>query len=246
MKVTILGCGYVGLVSGTCFSEFGAYVTCFDVDEEKIEKLLKGNIPIYEPGLEELLHKNVDEGRLSFSSNLKKCISDADLIFIAVGTPTRRGDGHADLGYVYQAAKDIAPYLKNYTVVVDKSTVPVGTARNVKKIINEINPNADFDVASNPEFLREGSAITDFMRPDRVVIGVENERSENILRELYRPINLIEVPIISTDLESAELIKYASNAFLATKVSFINEMSMLCEKVNADIHVVAKGMGLDG
>ena len=246
MKVTILGCGYVGLVSGTCFSEFGAYVTCFDVDEEKIEKLLKGNIPIYEPGLEELLHKNVDEGRLSFSSNLKKCISDADLIFIAVGTPTRRGDGHADLGYVYQAAKDIAPYLKNYTVVVDKSTVPVGTARSVKKIINEINPNADFDVASNPEFLREGAAITDFMRPDRVIIGVENERSENILRELYRPINLIEVPIISTDLESAELIKYASNAFLATKVSFINEMSMLCEKVNADIHVVAKGMGLDG
>ena len=246
MKVTILGCGYVGLVSGTCFSEFGANVICFDVDNEKIEKLLKGCIPIYEPGLEELLHKNVNEGRLSFSNNLKNCVQDSDLIFIAVGTPTRRGDGHADLGYVYQAAKDIAPYLKNYTVIVDKSTVPVGTARNVKKIINEINPNAVFDVASNPEFLREGAAITDFMRPDRVVIGVENERSENILRELYRPINLIEVPIISTDLESAELIKYASNAFLATKVSFINEMSMLCEKVNADIHAVAKGMGLDG
>ena len=245
MKVTMLGCGYVGLVSGTCFAEFGANVTCFDVDRIKIDKLSKGNIPIYEPGLEDLLNKNVAQERISFSNNLKDCIPNADLIFIAVGTPARRGDGHADLSYVYQAAEDIAPLLKNYTVVVDKSTVPVGTARNVKNILNKVNPDADFDVASNPEFLREGAAISDFMRPDRVVIGVENERSEAILRELYRPINLIEAPIMLTDLESAELIKYASNAFLATKISFINEMSMLCEKVNADVHAVAKGMGLD-
>jgi len=245
MKVTMLGCGYVGLVSGTCFAEFGANVTCFDVDRIKIDKLSKGNIPIYEPGLEDLLNKNVAQERISFSNNLKDCIPNADLIFIAVGTPARRGDGHADLSYVYQAAEDIAPLLKNYTVIVDKSTVPVGTARNVKNILNKANPKADFDVASNPEFLREGAAISDFMRPDRVVIGVENERSEAILRELYRPINLIEAPIMLTDLESAELIKYASNAFLATKISFINEMSMLCEKVNADVHAVAKGMGLD-
>lgn len=246
MKVTILGCGYVGLVSGACFAEFGESVTCFDVDKAKIDKILKGKIPIYEPGLEKLLEKNINEKRLSFSNNLKDCISDSNLVFIAVGTPARRGDGHADLSYVYQAAEDIAPLLKNYTVIVDKSTVPVGTARKVKEIISKINPKADFDVASNPEFLREGAAITDFMRPDRVVIGVENKRTEKALKELYRPINLIEAPILSTDLESAELIKYASNAFLATKVSFINEMSMLCEKVKADVHAVAKGMGLDG
>ena len=245
MKVTMLGCGYVGLVSGTCFAEFGASVTCFDVDNKKINKLLEGKIPIYEPGLKELLDKNVNENRLSFSNNLEDCIGDSNLIFIAVGTPARRGDGHADLSYVYQAAEDIAPLLKNYTVIVDKSTVPVGTARNVKEIIRKTNPKADFDIASNPEFLREGAAITDFMRPDRVVIGVENNRTEKVLRELYRPINLIEAPILSTDLESAELIKYASNAFLATKVSFINEISMLCEQINADVHAVAKGMGLD-
>jgi len=217
MKVTMLGCGYVGLVSGTCFAEFGANVTCFDIDKTKVQKLLEGIIPIYEPGLDELLKKNVDQGRLSFSNDLNDCISDSVLVFVAVGTPTRRGDGHADLSYVYQAVQDIAPFLKNYTVIVDKSTVPVGTARNVKRIIAETNPDADFDVASNPEFLREGAAITDFMRPDRVVIGVENKRAENVLRELYRPINLIEAPIFSTDLESAELIKYAANAFLATK-----------------------------
>ncbi|MBL1140592.1 MAG: UDP-glucose/GDP-mannose dehydrogenase family protein [Proteobacteria bacterium] len=246
MKVTMLGCGYVGLVSGTCFAEFGANVTCFDVDKTKVQKLLEGGIPIYEPGLDDLVEENVKQGRLSFSGDLKNCISDADLVFVAVGTPTRRGDGHADLSYVYQAVEDIAPFLKGYTVIVDKSTVPVGTARNVKRIIAEANPDADFDVASNPEFLREGAAITDFMRPDRVVIGVENERAENVLRELYRPINLIESPILSTDLESAELIKYASNAFLATKISFINEMSILCEEVGADVHAVAKGMGLDG
>lgn len=246
MKVTMLGCGYVGLVSGTCFAEFGANVTCFDVDKNKIKKLLKGEIPIYEPGLDDLVKKNVEQGRLTFSDDLNNCISDADLIFVAVGTPSRRGDGHADLSYVYQAVEDIAPLLNSYTVIVDKSTVPVGTARNVKRIIAETNPSADFDVASNPEFLREGAAITDFMRPDRVVIGVENDKAENVLRELYRPINLIEAPIFSTDLESAELIKYASNAFLATKISFINEMSVLCEEIGADVHAVAKGMGLDG
>tara|TARA_R110002074_G_scaffold402247_1_gene605688 strand:- start:262096 stop:263400 length:1305 start_codon:yes stop_codon:yes gene_type:complete len=246
MKVTMLGCGYVGLVSGACFAEFGASVTCFDIDKTKVEKLLGGEIPIYEPGLDALVKKNIEQGRLLFTNDIDECISESDLVFVAVGTPTRRGDGHADLSYVYQAVQDIAPHLTGYTVIVDKSTVPVGTARNVKRLIAETNPDADFDVASNPEFLREGAAITDFMRPDRVVIGVENERAEKVLRELYRPINLIEAPIFSTDLESAELIKYASNAFLATKISFINEMSVLCEQVGADVHAVAKGMGLDG
>ena len=245
MKVTMLGCGYVGLVSGACFAEFGASVTCFDVDNIKVNKLLDGIIPIYEPGLDALFEKNIEQGRLSFTNDLNDCIPDSDVIFVAVGTPTRHGDGHADLSYVYQAAKDIAPLLNAYTVIVDKSTVPVGTARNVKRLIAETNPFANFDVASNPEFLREGAAITDFLRPDRVIIGTENKRTENVLRELYRPISLIEAPVFSTDLESAEMIKYASNAFLATKISFINEMSVLCEKVGADIHDVAKGMGLD-
>ena len=245
MKVTMLGCGYVGLVSGACFAEFGASVTCFDVDNIKVNKLLDGIIPIYEPGLDALFEKNIEQGRLSFTNDLNDCIPDSDVIFVAVGTPTRHGDGHADLSYVYQAAKDIAPLLNAYTVIVDKSTVPVGTARNVKRLIAETNPDANFDVASNPEFLREGAAITDFLRPDRVIIGTENKRTENVLRELYRPISLIEAPVFSTDLESAEMIKYASNAFLATKISFINEMSVLCEKVGADIHDVAKGMGLD-
>ena len=245
MKVTMLGCGYVGLVSGTCFAEFGASVTCFDIDKTRVDKLLQGKLPIYEPGLDTLLEKNVKQGRLSFTDNLNDCIPDSDLVFVAVGTPTRRGDGHADLSYVYRAVQDIAPFLKGYTVIVDKSTVPVGTARNVKRIIAETNLEADFDVASNPEFLREGAAIVDFMHPDRVVIGVENERADSVLRELYRSINLIEASIFSTDLESAELIKYASNAFLATKISFINEMSVLCEEIGADVHDVAKGMGLD-
>jgi UDPglucose 6-dehydrogenase len=245
MKVTMLGCGYVGLVSGACFAEFGASVTCFDVDNIKVNKLLDGIIPIYEPGLDALFEKNVKQGRLSFTNDLNDCIPDSDVIFVAVGTPARHGDGHADLSYVYQAAKDIAPLLNAYTVIVDKSTVPVGTARNVKRLIAETNPDANFDVASNPEFLREGAAITDFLRPDRVIIGTENKRTENVLRELYHPIHLIEAPVFSTDLESAEMIKYASNAFLATKISFINEMSVLCEKVGADIHDVAKGMGLD-
>ena len=245
MKVTMLGCGYVGLVSGTCFAEFGASVTCFDIDKTRVDALLQGKLPIYEPGLDTLLEKNVKQGRLSFTDNLNDCIPDSDLVFVAVGTPSRRGDGHADLSYVYRAVQDIAPFLKGYTVIVDKSTVPVGTARNVKRIIAETNLEADFDVASNPEFLREGAAIVDFMHPDRVVIGVENERADSVLRELYRSINLIEASIFSTDLESAELIKYASNAFLATKISFINEMSVLCEEIGADVHDVAKGMGLD-
>jgi UDPglucose 6-dehydrogenase len=246
MKVSMIGSGYVGLVSGACFAEFGAEVTCIDIDSSKIKRLNEGIIPIYEPGLDDLVEKNVKQGRLKFIDHYNDVIGDSDLIFIAVGTPSRHGDGHADLSYVFQAAKDIAPHLKNYTVIVDKSTVPVGTARNVKRIISEENPAADFDVASNPEFLREGAAISDFMRPDRVVIGVESDRALARLRELYRPLNLIETPIVATDLESAELIKYASNAFLATKISFINEMSMLCEAVGADVHAVAKGMGLDG
>ncbi len=246
MNVVMIGAGYVGLVSGACFSEFGANVICVDLNQERIDALAAGQIPIYEPGLSSLVSRNREAGRLGFTSALAAAVAEADLVFIAVGTPTRRGDGHADLGYVYAAARDIAPHLTGYTVVVDKSTVPVGTAAQVRRIIAETNPAADFDVASNPEFLREGAAISDFMRPDRVVLGVESPRAEALLRELYRPLNLIEAPILVTDLESAELIKYASNAFLATKISFINEISQLCEAVGADVHAVARGMGLDG
>ncbi len=246
MKVVMIGAGYVGLVSGTCFAEFGAQVTCVDVDQAKIDALHAGRIPIYEPGLDDMVARNVREGRLHFSTNLADSVPEADLVFIAVGTPTRRGDGHADLQYVYAAAKDVAQHLRDYTVIVDKSTVPVGTARHVARIIREENPQADFDVASNPEFLREGAAIADFTHPDRIVIGVESGRAEQRLRALYRPLSLIEAPILATNLESAELIKYASNAFLAVKISFINEMSGLCEKVGADVHAVAKGMGMDG
>jgi UDPglucose 6-dehydrogenase len=246
MNVVMIGSGYVGLVSGACFAEFGVNVTCIDKDKNKINALLNGEIPIYEPGLDQLVAKNIEAGRLGFSIDLKEKVNDADLVFIAVGTPTRHGDGHADLQYVYAAAEEVAQHLIGYTVVVDKSTVPVGTARQVARIISKTNPDADFDVASNPEFLREGSAIDDFMRPDRVVLGVESARAEALLRELYRPLNLIEAPIHVTNLESAELIKYAANAFLATKISFINEMSQLCEKVGADVHSIAKGMGLDG
>ena len=246
MKVTMIGSGYVGLVSGACFAEFGAHVTCLDVDSRKISELKAGKVPIYEPGLENLVRENTSKKQLEFTDCYGDFIGDSDLVFIAVGTPSRHGDGHADLTYVYKAARELAKYLRGYTVIVDKSTVPVGTAKNVKRIIATENPEADFDVASNPEFLREGAALSDFMRPDRVVIGVESERAATLLRELYRPLNLIETPIITTGLESAELIKYASNAFLATKISFINEMSMLCEAVGADVHAVAKGMGLDG
>ena len=246
MNVVMIGSGYVGLVSGACFAEFGANVTCVDVDAEKIEALRRGRITIYEPGLDDLVKRNAESARLVFSSSYEPSVGEADLVFIAVGTPSRRGDGHADLTYVYSAAREIAPHLCGYTVLVDKSTVPVGTARQVERVVLETNPQADFDVASNPEFLREGAAIADFMRPDRVVIGVESERAEALLRSLYRPLNLIETPILVTNLESAELIKYAANAFLATKISFINEMSALCETVGADVHSVAKGMGLDG
>ncbi|WP_339340180.1 UDP-glucose/GDP-mannose dehydrogenase family protein, partial [uncultured Oceanicoccus sp.] len=246
MKVVMIGAGYVGLVSGSCFAEFGVNVTCVDLDQNRIDSLSAGEIPIYEPGLDELVLKNVKAGRLSFTTDLASSVSHADLIFIAVGTPSRRGDGHADLSYVYAAAKDIAVNLSGYTVIVDKSTVPVGTARQVQRIISDNNPTADFDVASNPEFLREGAAISDFMRPDRVVIGVESEKAETLLRELYRPLNLIKAPIQVTNLESAELIKYAANAFLATKISFINEVSQLCEVIGADVQAVAEGMGLDG
>jgi len=246
MNVVMIGAGYVGLVSGACFAEFGANVTCVDVAQDKIDKLNAGGIPIYEPGLDDLVRRNVDAGRLKFSTDLGSNVGEADLVFIAVGTPTRRGDGHADLSYVYAAAKEIAAHLNGYTVIVDKSTVPVGTARQVKRIVEETNPDADFDVASNPEFLREGAAISDFMRPDRVVLGIESDRAKALLSELYRPINLIEAPIMFTELESAELIKYASNAFLATKISFINEISQLCEAVGADVQAVAKGMGMDG
>ena len=241
----MIGCGYVGLVSSACFAEFGAEVMCIDHDEAKIKKLKALNMPIYEPGLESLVSRNLEEGRLVFSSHIEKGVREADLVFIAVGTPLRRGDGGADLAFIYEAATQIAENLEGYTVVVDKSTVPVGTARKVSQLIAETNATADFDVASNPEFLREGAAISDFMRPDRVVLGVESERAKALLTELYRPLNLRETPILVTDLESAELIKYASNAFLATKISFINEISSLCESVNADVHAIAKGMGMD-
>ncbi|MCL2295403.1 MAG: UDP-glucose/GDP-mannose dehydrogenase family protein [Spirochaetes bacterium] len=245
MKIAIIGTGYVGLVSGTCFAEFGWSVTCIDKSIERIESLEKGIMPIYEPGLEDLVKKNVKEGRLNFSLDYAPYVEEADIVFIAVGTPSRRGDGYADLTYVYEAAKEIAQHLKGYTIIVDKSTVPVGTARSVEKLIRAENSSADFDVASNPEFLREGAAINDFMRPDRVVIGVESEKAKEMLRELYRPLYLIETPIVITGLETAELIKYASNGFLATKISFINEIANLCEKVGADVKDVSKGMGLD-
>ena len=242
----MVGSGYAGLVSGACFAEFGAEVTCVDVDRERIDRLRAGEMPIYEPGLDDLVRRNAEDGRLRFTTGPGAEVGGADLVFIAVGTPARRGDGHADLRYVYRAAEMIAPHLEGYTVIVTKSTVPVGTAREVRRLVGAARPGADFDVASNPEFLREGSAIEDFMRPDRVVLGVESARAEALLRELYRPLNLIETPILATGIESAELTKYACNAFLATKVSFINEIAALCEATGADVHAVARGMGLDG
>ena len=245
MKIVMIGTGYVGLVSGACFSEFGFDVTCVDKDEKKIAKLHKGDIPIYEPGLDELVGRNYAAGRLSFTTDLGSAVAQADAIFIAVGTPTRRGDGHADLSYVHAAAAEIAAHLDGYTVIVTKSTVPVGTGQQVSDIVRKTRPDADFDVASNPEFLREGSAISDFMRPDRVVVGTSSERAVDVMRQLYRPLFLIETPILFTSLETAELTKYAANAFLAVKISYINQIADLCEKVNADVHDVAKGMGLD-
>jgi UDPglucose 6-dehydrogenase len=246
MRIAMIGTGYVGLVSGACFSEFGVTVTCVDKDAGKIDRLNRGEIPIYEPGLDELVAKNVKAGRLSFSLDLASSVADADAVFIAVGTPSRRGDGHADLSYVYGAAEEIARGINDYTVVVTKSTVPVGTGREVARIIRKTRPDVDFGVASNPEFLREGSAIGDFLRPDRVVIGTDSDRARAVMRALYRPLYLIETPIVMTSLETAELIKYAANTFLATKITFINEIADLCEKVGADVHDVAKGIGLDG
>ena len=246
MRIAMIGTGYVGLVSGICFSDFGHEVVCVDKDPAKIEQLNAGHVPIFEPGLEALMTKNVAAGRLSFTLDLASAMKGADAVFIAVGTPTRRGDGHADLTYVYAAAEEVAHLIEDYTVVVTKSTVPVGTNRQVKQIIRKANKAALFDVASNPEFLREGAAIDDFMRPDRVVVGVQNERAADVMAEIYRPLFLRGFPIVTTDLESAEMIKYAANAFLATKITFINEIAALCEKVGADVKEVSKGMGLDG
>ncbi|MCG8358583.1 MAG: UDP-glucose/GDP-mannose dehydrogenase family protein, partial [Kiloniellales bacterium] len=246
MRVAMIGTGYVGLVSGACFSEFGTDVVCVDKDADKIARLQNGEIPIYEPGLEQLVESNVRAGRLSFTGDLAEAVSQAEAVFIAVGTPSRRGDGHADLSYVEAAAREIAEALDGYTVIVTKSTVPVGTGRRVAAIVEEARPGADFDVVSNPEFLREGSAINDFMRPDRVVIGTDSERAREIMQQLYRPLYLIETPVLVTSLETAELTKYAANAFLATKITYINEIADLCESVGADVHDVARGIGLDG
>ena len=250
MRVAMIGTGYVGLVSGACFSDFGHEVICVDKDAAKIEALRRGEIPIYEPGLDVLVNGNMRVGRLSFTTDLKDAVREADAVFIAVGTPSRRGDGHADLTYVYAAAREIAAELRGYTVVVTKSTVPVGTGDEVEKIIHDAAPaagfSAEFDVASNPEFLREGSAIEDFKRPDRIVVGTSSERAREVMRELYRPLFLRETPIVFTNRQTSELIKYAGNAFLATKITFINEMADICEKVGANVQDVAKGIGLDG
>tara|TARA_B100000575_G_scaffold292694_1_gene301789 strand:+ start:1943 stop:3256 length:1314 start_codon:yes stop_codon:yes gene_type:complete len=245
MNIVVVGTGYVGLVSGACFSEFGFSVTCVDKDSDKIASLEHCEIPIYEPGLDDFVKRNSAAGRLRFTTELGPAVRAADAVFIAVGTPTRRGDGHADLSFLFSAAEEVAAHLFGYTVVVTKSTVPVGTGQQVEKVIRKANPDADFDIASNPEFLREGSAISDFMRPDRVVVGVSNQKAKEVMRRLYRPLYLIEKPVLFTGLETAELIKYAANAFLAVKISYINQMADLCEKVGADVHDVAKGMGLD-
>lgn len=246
MRITMVGTGYVGLVSGTCFAEFGINVTCIDKDASKIERLQRGEIPIYEPGLEDLVEKQTKSGRLKFTTDLKEAVKGVDAIFIAVGTPPREEDGHADMKYVYAAAREIAATLDAYTVIVTKSTVPVGTAAEVERIIRETNPAADFDVCSNPEFLREGAAINDFMRPDRIVIGVKSKRAEQVMRELYRPLYINETPMVVTTPETSETIKYAANAFLAMKITFINEIANLCEKTGANVQEVAKGIGLDG
>ena len=251
MKIAIIGTGYVGLVTGACLAEFGYNVTCVDQDAVKIKNLHKGIIPIYEPGLASLVQQSQRVGRLSFTTSLKEAVAGADIVFIAVGTPTRPGDGHADLSYVFKACEDIATSLNGYTVVVTKSTVPVGTCRKAAQVIRTLNPAADFDIASNPEFLREGSAIGDFMRPDRVVIGTETDargrdRARAVLQQLYRPLYLIETPLVFTGIETSEMIKYATNGFLATKIAFINEMADICEQVGANVQDVAKAVGLDG
>src|SRR3990167_1891374 len=245
MRLAIIGTGYVGLVSGACFSEFGHDVTCVDINEATIAKLKGGEIPIYEPGLDDLVRRNSRSGRLRFTSDIAEGVKDADAVFIAVGTPSRRGDGHADLSYVYGAAKEIAGAITGFTVIVDKSTVPVGTGDEVERIIRAANPDADFAVVSNPEFLREGAAIDDFKRPDRVVIGGDDPRALEVMRQIYRPLALGRSPLIEMSRRGAELTKYAGNAFLATKITFINEIADLCEKVGADVQDVARGIGLD-
>ncbi|MEX2642816.1 MAG: UDP-glucose/GDP-mannose dehydrogenase family protein [Acetobacterales bacterium] len=246
MRIAMIGTGYVGLVSGACFSEFGVDVICVDKDVEKIDRLCRGEIPIYEPGLDDYVQRNVAAGRLHFSTDLPSAVKDADAVFIAVGTPTRRGDGYADLSYVYAAAREVAGAMEGYTVVVTKSTVPVGTGREVERIIAAERPGVDFDMVSNPEFLREGSAIEDFVRPDRIVIGVESDRAMQVMRGLYRPLYLNETPIVATTLETAEIIKYAANAFLATKITFINQVADLCEVADGNVQHVARALGLDG
>lgn len=246
MRVTMIGTGYVGLVSGACFADFGHVVTCVDKDVSKIELLNGGEVPIFEPGLKRLVSNNVEEERLFFTTEAKEAVSEADAVFIAVGTPSRRGDGHADLSYVYAVAEEIAEHLTGFTVVVTKSTVPVGTGDEVEAIIRRVNPEADVEVVSNPEFLREGAAIKDFKIPDRIVVGTEDERAREVMREVYRPLFLRESPIVFTSRRTSELIKYAGNAFLAVKITFINEMADLCEKVGANVQEVARGIGLDG
>jgi UDPglucose 6-dehydrogenase len=245
MKITMIGAGYVGLVSGACFADFGHDVVCVDLDASKIESLRAGVMPIYEPGLSALVVSNVESGRLSFTTDIKTGVADADAIFIAVGTPSRRGDGHADLSYVYQAARDIASAITKAVVVVTKSTVPVGTGDEVEKILRDMAPNIESAVVSNPEFLREGAAIDDFKRPDRIVIGTEDARAEAVMRDIYRPLFLNQAPLLVTGRRTAELIKYAANAFLATKITFINEIADLCEAVGADVQDVSRGIGLD-
>ena len=245
MRIAVVGTGYVGLVSGACFADFGHQVTCIDKDEKKISALLGGHIPIFEPDLDRLVENNMRTGRLAFSTDLAGPVSEADAVFIAVGTPSRRGDGHADLSYVYAAAQEIAGALNGYTVVITKSTVPVGTGDEVERLIREKNPQADFTVASNPEFLREGAAIRDFKFPDRIVVGTDSERAQRVIAEIYRPLSLNKSPIMYTGRRTAELIKYAANAFLATKITFINEIADLAERVGADVQEIARGIGLD-
>ncbi|HLK81558.1 MAG TPA: UDP-glucose/GDP-mannose dehydrogenase family protein [Xanthobacteraceae bacterium] len=245
MRVAMIGAGYVGLVSGACFADFGHHVTCVDKDEERIARLRKGEMPIFEPDLDRLVVGNTREKRLDFTTDLSHAVAEADAVFIAVGTPSRRGDGHADLSYVHAAAAEIAAALTGFTVVITKSTVPVGTGDEVERIIREIRPDADAAVVSNPEFLREGAAIQDFKHPDRIVVGTDDERARRVMAELYRPLYLNQPPILYTSRRTAELIKYAANAFLATKITFINEVAELCEKVGADVQQVARGIGLD-
>jgi UDPglucose 6-dehydrogenase len=245
MRIAMVGAGYVGLVSGACIADFGHQVTCIDKDSIKISALNAGEIPIYEPGLDEIVRSNVRQGRLSFATDLSEILDEADAVFIAVGTPSRRGDGHADLSYVYAATREIALALTRFTVVITKSTVPVGTGDEIERIIRELRPEIDFAVVSNPEFLREGAAIHDFKHPDRIVVGTDDERARAILAEIYRPLYLNRAPIVFTGRRTAELIKYAANAFLATKVTFINEIADLCERVGADVQEVARGIGLD-